>query len=253
MFGTAIELPPPSEDCLRLNVTAPAGASASPVLLWVHGGGYQSGSGTDMAGDGAEFARDHGLVVVTFNYRLGALGHLAVAGEEHSGAHGLHDQIAALAWVRENIAGFGGDPDRITLYGMSAGAKAVANLLASPLTMGMIHRAASSSGGADHVATPAQAAGVARRFLRELGTTPDRVRAVPAADLLAAQTAIGSGLRTTWVWRPAIDGLALTTHPLRAIAAGAAAGVPSSRSPAPTRPPCTNSPSPTRPTRPTAS
>ncbi|WP_059008955.1 carboxylesterase family protein [Streptomyces specialis] len=196
------------------------------MLLWVHGGGYQSGSGTDMAGDGAAFARDHGLVVVTFNYRLGALGFLAVEGEEHTGAHGLHDQAAALRWVRENIAGSGGDPDRITVYGLSAGAKAVANPLASPLPRGMIHRAASSSGGADHVAPPEQAARLARRLLRHLGTTPDRLRAVPATDILAAQTAIGSGLRASWIWRPAIDGLALTTHPLRAIAAGSAAGVP---------------------------
>ncbi|MDT3397722.1 carboxylesterase family protein [Streptomyces sp. B1866] len=224
--GTVPGLPPPSEDCLYLNVTAPAGASRNPVLVWIHGGGYQSGSGTDMAGDGAAFARDHGLVVVTFNYRLGALGYLSLAGEEHTGAYGLYDQIAALRWVRDNIAGFGGDPGRVTVYGLSAGAKSVANLLASPLARGLVHRAASSSGGADHVATPEQAANVARRFFRELGGVPARVRDVPAQDILAAQTAIARGLRGAFVWRPAVDGLALTGPPLDAIAAGSAAGVP---------------------------
>ena len=226
-FGAPpLELPEPSEDCLYLNVVAPAGAARLPVLVWIHGGGYQGGNATMTAGDGAEFARAHGVVVVTINYRLGALGFLAVAGEEHSGAFGLHDQIAALRWVRENIAEFGGDPDRVTVYGISAGAKSVANLLASPLTRGLIHQAASSSGGGDHVATPAQAASVAARFFRELGTGPENVRRVGAEEILAAQNAIGSGMHSTWLWRPAIDGRALTTRPLDAVAAGSAAGIP---------------------------
>lgn len=219
-------LPEPSEDCLYLNVTAPADAEARPVLLWIHGGGYQVGTGTDIAGDGAALARAHGVVVVTFNYRLGALGFLALDGEEHTGAFGLHDQIAALRWVRENIAGFGGDPDRITLYGLSAGAKSVANLLASPLTRGMIHRAASSSGGADHVADRAQDTDLTRRFLRVLGAgAADGIREVPAEEILGAQNAVGEGVRAAWLWRPSIDGLALTRKPLDALAAGAAAGV----------------------------
>ncbi|MCX5095432.1 carboxylesterase family protein [Streptomyces sp. NBC_00365] len=218
-------LPEPSEDCLYVNVTAPADAEGLPVVLWIHGGGYQVGAGSDIAGDGRTFARRHGVVVVTFNYRLGALGFLAVDGEEHTGAFGLHDQIAALRWVHENIAGFGGDPDRITVYGLSAGAKSVANLLASPLTRGMIHRAASSSGGADHVADRAQDAAVARRFLRALGAGAEHLRKVSAEEILDAQTALGEGVRTTWMWRPSIDGLALTGKPLDAIAAGAAAGV----------------------------
>jgi para-nitrobenzyl esterase len=221
-----LEMPEPSEDCLYLNVVAPAGATNLPVLVWIHGGGYQTGDGTQGPGDGAVFARAHGVVVVSFNYRLGALGFLAVDGEEHSGAFGLHDQIAALRWVRENIAGFGGDPDRVTVYGISAGAKSVANLLASPHTKGLIHQAASSSGGADHVATSAQAAAVAARFFRELGTGPQNVRRVGAQEILAAQNAIGSGMSATWLWRPAIDGSALTGRPLDAIAAGSAAGIP---------------------------
>ncbi|NEB03494.1 carboxylesterase family protein [Streptomyces sp. SID13726] len=219
-------LPEPSEDCLFVNVTAPAGASDRPVLVWIHGGGYQIGHGSDMAGDGATFARTHGIVVVTFNYRLGAFGFLSVEGEEPTGALGLHDQIAALRWVRDNIAAFGGDPAQVTVYGLSAGAKSVANLLASPLTRGLIRRAASSSGGGDHVATPAQSAALSVRFFRELGTSPRRVRQVSAEDLLGAQNAIGTGSRATWLWRPAIDGTALTARPVDAIAAGAAPGIP---------------------------
>ncbi|OLR93905.1 hypothetical protein BJP25_15365 [Actinokineospora bangkokensis] len=217
-------LPPCSEDCLVLNVTAPAGGTRRPVVVWLHGGGYQVGSGTDLAGDGASFARSHGLVVVTLNYRLGALGFLAVPGEHPTGALGLHDQVAALRWVRDNIAAFGGDPDRVAVVGLSAGAKSVANLMGSPRARGLFHRAASASGGADHVATPEQAASVTRRFLRELGT--DRVRDVSAADLLAAQTALATDLRGTWLWRPAIDGVVLTSRPLDAVIAGSAAGVP---------------------------
>ncbi|MFG2961199.1 carboxylesterase/lipase family protein [Streptomyces sp. NPDC048291] len=220
------ELPDPSEDCLYLNVTAPANASGRPVLVWLHGGGYFNGSGTDMAGDGSSFVRSHGAVVVTVNYRLGALGFLAVDGEAHTGAYGLHDQIAALRWVRENIAAFGGDPEQVAVYGLSAGAKSVANLLGSPLTRGLIHRAASSSGGAERVATPRQAASVARRFLRELGGRAELIRSAPVAEILAAQNAIAGGVRATWIWRPALDGLALTARPLDAIAAGSAAGIP---------------------------
>src|ERR1700722_19847246 len=107
---------PTDEDCLYLNVTAPAGASGRPVLFWLHGGGYETGDATQAAGDGVAFARGHALVGVPTNYRLGALGFLDVPGESPTGAAGLHDQIAALRWTRENIAAFGGDPDPITLH-----------------------------------------------------------------------------------------------------------------------------------------
>jgi para-nitrobenzyl esterase len=222
--------PQMSEDCLYLNVTAPAGAGQAgaggrPVLLWIHGGGFEMGHGPDQAGDGAAFARDHGVVVVTFNYRLGALGFLDVPGEQPTGALGLHDQVAVLRWLRDNIAAFGGDPGQVTVYGLSAGGKSVTNLLASPLTTGLIRRAAESSGG-DHVKSQAQAASIAARFFRALGTTPERIRSVPAADILAAQLAVAEPPRSTWLWRPSVDGAALTSAPVAAIAGGAAAGVP---------------------------
>lgn len=219
------DAPPMAEDCLYLNVTAPAGATGRPVLLWIHGGGFEMGHGPDAAGDGAAFARSHGLVTVTFNYRLGALGFLDVEGEHPTGALGLHDQIAAVRWVHENIAGFGGDPGQVTVYGLSAGGKSVTSLLASPLTRGMIARAAASSGG-DHVADQAQARAVARRVFRELATTPGRIRDVPAADILAAQLAIAAPPYSAWFWRPSVDGAALSVPPAAAIAGGAAAGIP---------------------------
>jgi para-nitrobenzyl esterase len=220
-----VPLPPTDEDCLYLNVTAPAGSGRRPVLLWIHGGGFEMGHGPGQAGDGAAFAKSHGLVVVTFNYRLGALGFLDVPGEDPTGAAGLHDQVAALRWTRENIAAFGGDPEQVTVYGLSAGGKSVTSLLASPLAKGLIRRAAESSGG-DHVKSPEQARDLTGRFFRVLGTTARRIRAVPAADILAAQVAVAAPPRSTWIWRPSVDGTALTASPLTAIAGGAAAGIP---------------------------
>lgn len=217
--------PPMDEDCLYLNVTAPAGADGRPVLFWIHGGGHEMGQGTDQAGDGAAFARSHGVVVVTLNYRLGALGYLDVPGERPTGAFGLHDQIAALRWTHRSIAAFGGNPGLITAFGWSAGGKTVSNLLASPLAAGLIARAAESSGG-DHLKDPAQARDLSGRFLRALGTTSGRLRAVPAGDILAAQLAIERPPRSSWIWRPSIDGTALASHPFTALTAGAAAGIP---------------------------
>ena len=224
-LGPEPEAPPMAEDCLYLNVTAPADASGRPVLFWLHGGGFEAGQGPNQADDGVPFAQSHGLVVVTVNYRLGALGFLDVPGERPTGAAGLHDQIAALRWTYENIASFGGDPGQITVYGLSAGAKSVTNLLASPLTQGMIARAAESSGG-DHVKDAAQARALSGRFLAELGTVTERLRSVPAEDILQAQLAIAAPPRSTWVWRASVDGAALTAKPVSAIAAGAAAGIP---------------------------
>ncbi len=217
--------PPTDVDCLNLNVTPPAGADHRPVLLWIHGGGFEMGQGPDTAGDGAAFAESDGLVVVTFNYRVGALGFLDVPGERPTGALGLHDQVAALRWTRENITAFGGDPGQVTVYGLSAGGKSVTNLLASPLARGLIARAAESSGG-DHVKSPEQARDLSARFFQVLGTTAAGIRAVPAADVLAAQLAVAAPPASTWIWRPSVDGTALTGFPLAAIAGGSAAGVP---------------------------
>lgn len=148
------QLRSPSEDCLYLNIwtTAKSMQERHPVMFWIHGGGFTRGSGTGAAYDGEILARK-GVVVVTINYRLGAFGFFAhpalTAESEHhaSGNYGLLDQIAALQWVKKNIAAFGGDPHRITIFGESAGSWAVNALMASPLAKGLFERALGESGG----------------------------------------------------------------------------------------------------------
>jgi para-nitrobenzyl esterase len=135
-----------SEDCLTLNVWAPRDAHSRPVMVWFHGGGLVVGCSCDAALDGAALAR-RGVVVVTLNYRLGIFGFLAHPGlsaespQHVSGNYGLRDQVAALRWVKENIAAFGGDPQRVTIFGQSSGAEAVAELLIVPAARGLAARA----------------------------------------------------------------------------------------------------------------
>src|SRR6185503_7347723 len=144
-----------SEDCLTLNVWAPAARSAkpAPVMVWIHGGGYETGAGSDPLYDGKAFARD-GVVLVTINYRLGALGffaHPALTKAAKRGEplanYGLMDMAAALAWVKRNIAAFGGDPGNVTVFGESAGGAAVVNLLAAPSAKGLFQKAIAESAG----------------------------------------------------------------------------------------------------------
>jgi len=143
-----------SEDCLYLNVCTPAKSASAklPVFVYIYGGGFDSGSGAVPVYDGEGLAKK-GLVVVTFNYRVGALGFLAhpeltkESGNQSSGNYGLLDQIAALRWVHENIASFGGDENNVTIAGQSAGSISVHDLTASPLARGLFHRAIAESGG----------------------------------------------------------------------------------------------------------
>jgi para-nitrobenzyl esterase len=147
----AAEAPVMSEDCLSLNIWAPHQARAAPVFVWIHGGALSTGAGSEEMYDGARLAAGQGLVVVTLNYRLGVLGYLAhpqLSAESRrniSGNYGLMDQIAALQWIRDNIAAFGGDPDNVTLAGESAGALSVMYLMASPEARGLFHRAIAQS------------------------------------------------------------------------------------------------------------
>jgi para-nitrobenzyl esterase len=232
--------PPCSEDCLTLSVTvpdAPTPAGGWPVLVWVHGGGYVVGSGAGGAvRDGGELAR-RGMIVVTINYRLGALGFLDLSSFEgadeagglaDSGSSGLLDQILAVQWVRAAIGQFGGDPTRITLYGVSAGAKSVVNLLAAPQLRGQIRSAISASGGGDHIASPTQSRAAALTFLHRLGlgeSTAMKVLEVSPEQIVEAQEAIAGGVRALWLWRPVLGTSPVPVMPIEAIAAGAAAGV----------------------------
>jgi para-nitrobenzyl esterase len=143
----------PSEDCLYLNVWTPAKGAGEkrPVMVWIHGGGFQAGAADEPRHEGTPLARK-GVVVVTINYRLGVLGFLAhpeltaESGRGASGNYGLMDQLAALRWVRDNIGAFGGDPGNVTVFGESAGSFAVSALVASPLSRGLVHKAIGESG-----------------------------------------------------------------------------------------------------------
>lgn len=196
-----------NEDCLYANVWTPNPApQRAPVMVWIHGGGNMMGSAGDNVPltnqrwyDGQEFARRHGIVLVSFNYRLGVMGffpHPDLPGEGSPlGNQGLLDQRLLLQWVRDNIASFGGDPDNVMIFGESAGSADVCYHIASPGSRGLFHRAASQSGGCTASGgldrTAAEAAPSARDLARDLGceTTPDVIgclRAKPVADILGA-------------------------------------------------------------------
>lgn len=181
------------DDCLNLNVWTPdPGATGLPVLVWIHGGAFFAGSGSDEVYDGSAFARD-GVVTVTINYRLGAHGYLHL--DQHfpelasSGSLGMHDQLAALRWVRDNIAAFGGDPGRVTVAGESAGAMSVATLLASPERAALFQRAALQSMPGGITASPDTATRIGGYLLQALGIEPGDVAALNAVDPLALQAA----------------------------------------------------------------
>jgi|TARA_B100000959_G_scaffold13651_1_gene13491 para-nitrobenzyl esterase len=163
------------EDCLTLNVVTPAADDARrPVYVWIHGGAYQHGQGATPWYDGTSFAIRGDIVVVTINYRLGALGfcHLSPhLGDRFAsaGVNGFLDQLAALGWVRDNIAAFGGDPDRVTVGGESAGAFSVCNVLASPHAAGLVHRAIAQSGAAHNTHDPESGKEISAQFLAALG------------------------------------------------------------------------------------
>ncbi|RDH10940.1 carboxylesterase family protein, partial [Tsukamurella pulmonis] len=161
----------PGAECLNLNVWAPEGAERLPVFVWIHGGAFRNGSGRSGYYDGAAFARD-GVVCVTINYRLGALGFLDT-GDAHTNL-GLRDQIMALQWVRENIAAFGGDPSRVTVAGESAGAMSVGSLLGSPLAQGLFAQAVLQSGAGHHALSRETAQKVTRALAERLGIEPVR-------------------------------------------------------------------------------
>lgn len=227
--------PAPSEDCLYLNVWTPARLDRPPkgklpVLVYVYGGGFMAGDSSEKRYDGAVLAA-RGIVVVTMNYRLGVFGFLAhpelTAGSPHhaSGNYGLLDQAAALAWVKRNIAAFGGDPDHVTIGGESAGSISVSALMASPLSRGQIAGAIGESGALMQKWTPAMLADVSRKgaaFAQRIGAPSlAALRAMPADALLAAQ-----GEAKDMPFDPVIDGYFLTEPPSVTFGSGNGAHVP---------------------------
>lgn len=223
---------PESEDCLSLNIWAPAApGEALPVMVFIHGGAYETGSGALPWYDGSSFARRGDVLLVTINYRLGPLGflHLGdILGPEfaQSGNLGLLDQIAALRFVQENIAGFGGDPKAVTVFGESAGAGSIGMLLAAPMAQGLFQRAILQSGsGALGIRSAAAATGMARRLLGELGIDPKGARrellTVDAHRLAEEGARLGPGMN----FGPVIDGKVLPQAPLLALKDGSAKDV----------------------------
>src|SRR5207302_3000498 len=210
MFGAPPQ--PMDEDCLTLNVWTPACDDGKrPVMVWIHGGAFLFGTGATPWYDGRSFARDD-VVLVTINYRLGAFGFLHIDGQ---GNNGILDQVAALEWVRDNVAAFGGDPGNLTAFGESAGAMSVGTLLGLPAAKGLFVKAIPESGAAHGARTLEHAARILNEFLVELGidggpAAVDRLRDVPAAALLDAQAKLveremAGGLAFT----PVVDGVVL--------------------------------------------
>ncbi|MGH3876854.1 MAG: carboxylesterase/lipase family protein, partial [Actinophytocola sp.] len=186
-----------AEDCLSVHVWSPGLRERRPVLVFLHGGGYAAGAGAQDWYDGARLADEGGIVVVTVNYRLGALGFLCpseLSDDLGTGNAGLHDQVAALRWVRDNIANFGGDPDRVTLAGQSAGALSALAMMSSPRAAGLFHRVVLQStptGIAPR--SPGDATAVTEQYLHLLDLKPNqihRLRTLPVERLLDAQATL---------------------------------------------------------------
>ncbi len=217
------------EDCLWVNVWAPGSPAVieepRPVMVWLHGGAYCLGTAAQGIYDGRKLVEAggvDGVVVVGVNYRLGALGFLDLSalGPDFVPNLGLHDQIAALEWVRDNIAAFGGDPGNVTIFGESSGAGCVTSLLTAPASAGLFHRAIAQSPPATTVFGPERAAGVARRFLELIDLPLNRAqellecpieRIVDAAGILLDEVPMQSPGRLAAA--PVVDGDLLPTYP----------------------------------------
>jgi para-nitrobenzyl esterase len=228
----------PGEDCLSLNVFTPGlDGARRPVLVWIHGGGFVVGSGSTVLYEGQRLAGRGDVVVVTINYRLGALGfcHLGtlLGGELADCTNlGIRDQIAALEWVRDHIDRFGGDPDNVTVFGQSAGGMSVATLLGAPRARRLFHRAICQSGAADHVIERDEAERIASELLRRLGGPPPSHAAlgrIPIGSLLEAQSLAMTDL-SDWnrlmVYLPMVDGDVVPEQPLEAVRRGETAHIP---------------------------
>lgn len=227
-----------SEDCLYLNVWTPGlDDRKRPVLVWIHGGGFLIGAGSTRIYEGSQLARRGDMVVVTINYRLGALGYVhlnEVCGSDFEDASnaGVRDQIAALEWVRDNIESLGGDPGNVTLCGQSAGAMSIGALLGAPRARGLFRRAICQSGAAHHLLSQDRANEIAEIFLGELGSPTRDVEtlgSIPADRILKAQGATNrrlAGLAELMVLLPCVDGDLIPEPTLEAVRRGDTADIP---------------------------
>ena len=232
---------PQDEDCLYLNIFTPGLDDARrPVLFWIHGGGFTSGSGSGLAYYGRNITTRGDVVLVTINYRLGALGFLnlneATGGKiPATGNEGLLDQTFAMEWVRDNIAAFGGDPENVTIFGESAGGMSVGAQLAMPEAKGLFHKAIPQSGAAHTASSPDRSVKAANVFLEILGVSAgdtDALRLQNVERLMEAQKELAvravapeSGIGGMAL-QPVIDGKILPRLPINAIASGSADGIP---------------------------
>jgi para-nitrobenzyl esterase len=198
---------PMGEDCLNLNVFTPAlGSGSRPVMVWLHGGGFAGGSGNWLLYDGTNLARKEDVVVVSVTHRLNLFGFLHLsdlgAGEKWAGASnaGMQDIVAALQWVKENIAAFGGNPGNVTVFGQSGGGSKVTTLMAMPSAAGLFHRAIAMSGSALRGATKAVATGATEQYLTRLG--------IPKGQLDRIQDMPWQKLQEAFYAEPRIQGLA---------------------------------------------
>ncbi|MBI5946839.1 MAG: carboxylesterase/lipase family protein [Chloroflexi bacterium] len=228
-----IKLSDVHEDCLYLNVWTPALDGRRPVMVWFHGGAFVIGAGSQPLYDGAGLAARGDVVVVTVNYRLGLFGFLhgkTLCGDAlaSSGNEGILDQIAALRWVRDEIAAFGGDPTNVTIFGESAGSISIAAILGTPAADGLYHKAILQSGSANLLATPEAASKATAAVLAEAGLSPQeagRLRDLPAARLLEIQDKVtprSGGMS----YAPVVDGEVVPRSPFDVVAEGGRAGVP---------------------------
>jgi para-nitrobenzyl esterase len=218
------------EDCLTLNVFAKRGVTGAPVLVWIHGGGNTQGSGSDALFDGQELASRQSVVVVTFNYRLGALGFFAHTGLNAesdagvSGNYGLLDQQAVLRWVRDNARAFGGDPSRVMLFGESAGGQDTMLHLVLPGSKGLFHAAIAESGGT-YSTTLAEGLTEYQPVVTVAGcgAAADQLaclRAANASTLAGLATAVGPLSKGMMKYTPLIDGVVLPANPVELVKQG---------------------------------
>src|SRR6266851_6712135 len=231
----AAEPLPMSEDCLVLNVWTPAvnDHRQRPVMFWCHGGAFIAGSGSSAWYDGTNLCRKGDVVIVTINHRLGSFGYLQLEDLDHnqfgsSGNAGMLDIVAALEWVRGNIASFGGDPGNVTIFGESGGGAKVCVLMAMPAARGLFHKAIIQSGPAVEMMSRADATATATQVLAELGLATNQVnelRQIPAKRLLDAQMAILKRVslmsfanRRRVGFNPVVDGSHLPAGPFEPVA-----------------------------------